>query len=208
MDYCKACAYIMDITNNIHVENNDNSDNSSNKNNDKYNTESSDYDPSSELSSLSSDNIKNILNGIDINIDNNFNIDSLYKNPDFNNLSSNEQTIIVNRILTKTKQSSHNKHAYYYCNNCGYHEPIPKRTLIISKNIKKDNSDSGDLNDNNFINYINDPTYPKTRNYKCINNSCDTHKHPDKKLATFYRLGNSYNTRYICHLCNSFWSTA
>lgn len=204
MDYCKACSYIMDITNNIHIENDDNTDNTSNN---KYNTESSDYDPSSELSSLSSDNIKNILDGIDINIDSNFNVDSLNKNPEFNKLTPNEQTLIVNRILGKTKQSNNNKNAYFLCGNCGYHEAIPKRTLIISKNIKKGNSDSGDLNDNNFLNYVNDPTFPKSKNYNCINKECVSHKHPEKKLATFYRLEGSYNTRYICHLCSSFWNT-
>ncbi len=179
---------------------------------------SSDYDvsfnelaDSTEGSSISEFNINEILGGNDINIDmKNFNINELNKNATFNKLSSFQKTLVINRILEKipkqknTKQIYNiQKESYFYCKSCGYNKKIPNKQFIFSRgNEKKD-----DFYNYRFIDYVNDNTMPKTKNYNCINETCNTHKNPSIKLAVFYRQKDSYNVRYVCSVCKSFWNT-
>jgi hypothetical protein len=177
--------------------------------------ESSDYDVSFDEStggsSISESNINEILGGNDVNIDmKNFNINELNKNTTFNKLSSNQKTLVINRILEKipkqknTKQTSNiQKESYFYCKSCGYNKKIPNKQFIFSRGDEK----KDDFYNYRFIDYINDNTLPKTKNYNCINEKCTTHKNPSIKLAVFYRQKDSYNVRYVCSVCKSYWNT-
>jgi len=177
--------------------------------------ESSDYDVSISESigganSISEDDVNNILDGSDTDIimGKNFNISDLNKNAIFNKLSNEQKTLVINRILDKTpkqKQSKSNvyssKKSYFYCKSCGYNEKIPNQKFIFSRGNENKNT----IYNYNFMNFINDNTLPRTKNYNCINPTCDTHKNPNTKMAVFYRHKGSYNIRYICKVCNKYW---
>ena len=218
----------MDITNNISSDNNDNKQSGGNIDNKQSdgNTnnlegiyiESSDYDVSiSEsyggASALSSDNVTDLLNGSDTDINvKNFNINELNRNPYFNKLSSNEKTLVINRILEKIpKNNKHqknneisvNKESYFYCKSCGYNEKIPKKQFIFSRGDEK----KDDIYSSRFINYKYDNTLPYSKKYNCISDTCLTHAQPELKMAVFYRQKGSYNVKYICTVCNNYWNT-
>jgi len=219
--FCKNCENFMDITNNISIiESDKNLIGGTNligeSNLDGVHIESSDYDVSMSESiggtNISDSNVNDILNGSDVELDiKNFNINDLNKNPSFNKLSSNQKTLVINRILEKIPknkqhkqtESTNNKDSYFYCKSCGYNEKIPNRQFIFSRgNEKKD-----DFYNYRFLNYIHDNTLPRSKNYNCINDKCSTHQNPSSKLAVFYRQKGSYNVRYICTICNNFWNT-
>lgn len=215
--FCKNCDNLMDITNNI---SNTLEDIQSWGNNDNIvgdtEVESSDYDVSISESfvggsdNISDNDLSNLLDGSDTNISlpKNFNINDLNKNPSFNKLSMEQKTLIVNRILenapkqkqTKTNTQS-NKKSYFYCKSCGYNEKIPNKKFIFSRG----NENKNEIFNYNFINFVNDNTLPRTKNYNCINSNCPTHSNPEAKIAVFYRHSGSYNIRYICQICNKYW---
>jgi len=228
--FCKNCENFMDITNNISnviedIQTDQEGGFVFNQNNligtkdiselEGVQIESSDYDVSFDEStggsSISESNINEILGGNDVNIDmKNFNINELNKNTTFNKLSSNQKTLVINRILEKipkqknTKQTSNiQKESYFYCKSCGYNKKIPNKQFIFSRGDEK----KDDFYNYRFIDYINDNTLPKTKNYNCINEKCTTHKNPSIKLAVFYRQKDSYNVRYVCSVCKSYWNT-
>ena len=214
--FCKNCDNFMDITNNIsgaldEIQSGGNLINEF----EGVHVESSDYDVSISESfgganSISEDDVSNILDGsdTDVSISKNFNISDLNKNPVFNKLSNEQKTLVINRILEKTpkqKQSKSNiystKKSHFYCKSCGYNEKIPNQKFIFSRG----NENKNEIFNYNFMNFINDNTLPRTKNYNCINSNCATHSNPKVKMAVFYRHKDSYNVRYICKICNKYW---
>jgi hypothetical protein len=167
--------------------------------------ESSYYEPSiSEKDSLDNE----LINTLDPK---NFNINDLNKNPKFNKLSNEQKTLVINNILekmpklTKTKSNENPtyKKSYFYCKSCGHNEVIPDKMMIFSKG----NENKEDIDNLKYNNYKYDNTLPFTKKYNCINDNCSTHKEPNLKMAVFYRKKNSYNIKYICSVCNSYWNT-
>lgn len=161
---------------------------------------------------ISDETIISVLNGSNTELNlKNFNVSDLNKNPTFNKLSTQQKTLIINRILDKISKgksfkqstSSIKKESYFYCKSCGYYEKIPPRQFIFSRGDEK----KDDMYNQSFINYKHDNTLPYSRNYNCINDKCITHKKPELKMAVFYRQKESYNVRYICTLCDSYWNT-
>ena len=216
--FCKNCDNFMDITNNISntLEEIQSGGNVLDEL-DRAQVESSDYDVSitesiGGINSISEDEVSNILGGsdTDISMSKNFNIDDLNKNQVFNKLSNEQKTLVINRILEKNlnpkqKQSKSSiystKKSHFYCKSCGYNEKIPNQKFIFSRG----NENKNEIFNYNFMNFVNDNTLPRTKNYNCINSNCSTHKNPEIKMAVFYRHKNSYNIRYICKICNKFW---
>lgn len=216
--FCKICENFMDITNNISSSEINNQDQHGGNNLSGIQIDSSDYDVSMTESmgggsSISENNVNDILNGNEVDIEiKNFNINDLNKNSTFNKLSSNQKTLIINRILEKIPKSTKtnkinesivNKESYFYCKSCGYNEKIPEKMFIFSRGDEK----KDDLYNSRFINYKYDNTLPYSKKYNCINNNCLTHKNPEKKMAVFYRQKGSYNIRYICTICDNYWNT-
>lgn len=214
--FCKNCDNLMDITNNISSTLEEIQ--SGGNNNDilgDTQIESSDYDVSISESiggadTISENDISNLLDGSDTNIllPKKFNINDLNKNQTFNKLSMEQKTLVVNRILDnvpKQKQTKSNvqsnKKSYFYCKSCGYNEKIPNKKFIFSRGNEKKN----EIFNYNFINFVNDNTLPRTKNYNCINSNCSSHSNPEVKMAIFYRHSGSYNIRYICQICNKYW---
>lgn len=188
----------------------------------KHQDESSDYDVSSEIISskkkkgqiITEENIIDILQGKDLTFEvEHFNPSDLNKIPFFNTLTSNQKTLIINRFYDKIPKNLKNKpevnastkDSYFYCKNCGYNEIIPPRTFIFSR--KNENSGEDTLS-NRFTNFKHDSTLPKTKKYNCINKDCATHSDPKLKNAVFHRIGTTYAIRYICSVCNYYWTTS
>ena len=216
----------MDITNNVslNVNNtNDITENIKNESEGKSVTSSDNEKTISEFSAtpniqltenslLSDEIINDVLEGKETTINyKNFDINDLNKNQLFNKLSNNQKTLIINRILEKVpktikinKNSDINKESYYYCKTCGYYEKIKNKTSIFTRGNEKKNY-SYNLQ---ISQYKNDNTLPLTKKYTCINDSCETHKDPKLKFAVFFRENeSSYNVKYLCTVCDSFWNT-
>ena len=230
--FCEVCQNFMDITNNVSSDTNNEENNLPEENNlTKENNQidkdeenriktatSSDYELKiSEMSltenSLLSDTLINeVLEGKETNINyKNFDLNDLNKNQIFNKLSNNQKTLVINRILEKVpktikinKSTDLNKESYNYCKTCGYYEKIKNKTSIFTRGNEKKNY-SYNLK---FLQYKNDYTLPTTKKYNCINDSCKTHTDPKIKYAVFFRdRESSYNVKYICTVCDSYWNT-
>jgi len=215
--FCEICENFMDITNNISNEIADINKDDNDKKQLEIKDDSSDYDVTDSMqggsSTISETNVQDILNGHDIDFDTkNFNLDIFKNNQHFKKLTNNQKTLVINRILekipkpsklNKSNESVVNKDSYFYCKSCGYNKKIPEKMFIFSRGDEK----KDDLYNNRFINNKNDNTLPFSKKYNCINDNCLTHKNPEKKMAVFYRQKSSYNIRYICTICDSYWNT-
>ena len=196
--YCIKCQNFMDISNNLSFINDN-----------ENNIESSDYETSLDKNDLlTKKDITDILNGKDKNIyDKINNVNDIKNNMYFEELDDKDKNIIINKYFEFiNKNNSDNvKNTYFYCSNCGYSEIIKNNTVIFSKNTKvKDN----ELLNENFLNYKYDQTLPTTKKYNCLDDKCPTHKDPAIKNAIFYRIEKTYEIKYICTICNSYWKTS
>lgn len=145
--------------------------------------------------------IKKILNDI--------NIKDLLKRSEYTSLSLQNQELLFNifeELLPKNKKKIttiiSKKHEivydiYYKCNDCSYQHLIKPDTLIYSEIVHKEESQFTDLS-----HLINDPLYPRTKNYTCINKECESHT-SNNKLALFKRTNNK--KQLICEICKHQW---
>ena len=91
----------------------------------------------------------------------------------------------------------------YKCFTCGAEYPLEPETIIYSINYKKQHF----IFDDDDIEFkINDPTLPRTKDYKCENIDCETNiKNDTYKEAVFYRASSSYHLKYACCICKHTW---
>jgi len=215
--FCKICENFMDITNNVSVSNKEDDMETETE----TEVESSDYDVTSSskkskktsFTVLNEDILEKVLNGsiLEIEIDEK-DINDKNKISYFNKLTSNQKTLLINRLYEKIPKSqkipkeisTNVKLSYFYCKNCGHNEKIPNKMLIFNRSNEKSSVDNFNTN---FLNYKYDPLLPRTKKYTCNNTTCITHKQPEKKRALFFRVSNTYVIKYICLECNSFWQT-
>ena len=73
-------------------------------------------------------------------------------------------------------------------------------TLIFSK-YSNDISQSYTSKDSSIMKYSD--ILPKTRKYKCPNSECESHHDLSKKEATFFRMNNNVQIKYICNACDT-----
>lgn len=221
--FCKICKNFMDITNNVSIPNINPIENILDTTTIKHDDISSDYDISSDINiskkkkmtTINEEDILSILSGKDLSFElDNFNMNDLNKVSFFNKLDSNQKTLVINRLyekIPKNQKMPKNidavtvKDSYFYCKNCGYNEKIPEKTFIFSRTSEKSNEDTFS---SRFINFKHDNTLPFTKKYNCINKNCMTHKDPATKNAVFHRMGGSYAIRYICSVCDFYWTTS
>lgn len=184
--FCNECYNFMDITNTVY-ENRD--------------------IPKEFLSTTEEINnlnifIETVLKGenYDPSLIENISIEQIHENEYFKSLDKNKKTMVINSFLKKTKNKTDelkNKF-YFYCNNCGFNTPIKNKTCIYQDKI--------DIKPINVENYKYDQTFPTTKKYVCINKNCDTHSKPEIKKASFFKLNpHSYETTFLCHVCNITW---
>jgi DNA-directed RNA polymerase subunit M/transcription elongation factor TFIIS len=191
-------------------------------NTEKENEHTGGYDKSKsskdspELKTIS--NILELLKNkeyVDDNIIKKIKLKELVKDQAYKKLPSSVKNYIYNYIndinLEKKKSigdtsdiSDRNK-AYYICNSCGYYELIKKKTLIMSIISNENENEHYENIHDSHIDLLNSNTLPRTRNYICINKSCNTQKNKNLKEAVFTRITNTPNVRYICVECKTSW---
>lgn len=170
-------------------------------------------------STIEIDVITNIINkilgkqAITTNEIKSISLPSVTKHASYKKLSSDDKEIVFNKInellpkdlkvVSSGEQKSTSNIAFFLCNNCGHNEPIKPKTLIYSK--------SSSTNANNIVAedqkakvYSN--ILPRTRQYKCPNAKCESHKNVGKRIAVFYRLSGTYKMGYTCMACRETWT--
>ena len=138
----------------------------------------------------------------------------------YNDIELNLSKEVLDNYLSKKKQdksrileyynkiSSSNKIIHKYilkCTSCGENYYLHPETIIYSFNFNKTNSI---FNDNDIDLKLYDPTLPRTKDYICPNNNCETNNknfNNSNKEAVFYRSSGGYNLKYACLNCKSSW---
>jgi hypothetical protein len=133
---------------------------------------------------------------------------NLEKSQNYKKLSAKQKDYIYNFINDKVEkyapknQNTSHKNMYFICKNCGNHEVIKDGTIIASKENAKNTVSEITFNAKEYLQM---PILPRTRQYDCPNDKCESHKNAAKKSAAFMRLTNSYKMRYICESCETAW---
>ena len=146
------------------------------------------------------DNLKKIISNIEIK--------DIIKSTEYTSLPLDKQELLYNmfqellprdkkKISTIIKNKSDKYDIYYKCNDCNFSQQIKPGTLIYSETVNKEESPFIDLS-----HLIDDPLYPRTKNYTCINKDCESHT-TSNKLALFKRTNDK--KQFICEICKHQW---
>lgn len=133
----------------------------------------------------------------------NFNENSLKLYLKIKNLSTKENTDILNsfyKILNNQKDLSQ---FFLKCVNCNTHNVLQSGTILYTINFTLNNTYN--MTNEDIIIKSHDPILPRTSDYICPNAKCKTHKDIDSKEAVFYRNDKNYNLTYICCACYNQW---
>jgi uncharacterized protein YozE (UPF0346 family) len=90
------------------------------------------------------------------------------------------------------------------CSTCGTEYMLKPETVIYSLNFKKQQSLFDDDIDELIDLKFDDQTLPRTKDYICPYNTCDSNKknfNSAKKEAVFYRASGSFHMKYGCLVC-------
>jgi len=127
----------------------------------------------------------------------------LLKNKNFKKLSSDQQQNILNKYSEFSTDKTND--AFFICNNCNYHTKITSGTKIFETSFKENK-----ITDDSLLNLrIMDNTLPRTKDFICPNENCNSHKKENEKTreAVFYRpYNNRYDVKYICSECVTLWN--
>lgn len=128
-----------------------------------------------------------------------FSINDLSNNPKFKKMDKESQKFIITRY-DELKNASTGRHsAFFQCNSCGYSKAIKPGTLLFNRSYVIE-----DIVEDPRMKTI-DPTLPRTKDYVCRNDKCESHKNLDLKEAVFFRKKNSFQLTYVCCLCETAW---
>ena len=118
-------------------------------------------------------------------------------------LDSNNSKVILNKYDSLIINNSFD--TYFICNNCNYHTKITSGTKIFETSFKENK-----ITDDSLLNLrIMDNTLPRTKDFICPNENCNSHKKENEKTreAVFYRpYNNRYDVKYICSECVTLWN--
>jgi hypothetical protein len=107
----------------------------------------------------------------------------------------------VNKKFIELNSTGYNI-AYFICKNCQFITKLNQGTTIYKVSL---NSNNNQYEENIDIRNK-DNTLPRTKDYICPNNKCNSHKNLLDKEAVFYRPDkNSYRLEYNCSICNTIW---
>jgi len=135
-------------------------------------------------------------------------LNELINNSNYKKLKNKHKEYVYNKfqdlifIRKKQENDGNNKYekVYFICNNCGFKKPIDEDTLIFSKvssNISQNYSTT------DFKDMINCDILPRTRKYICPNSKCESYIDIKKREASFFRMNNTFQVKYICHACGT-----
>jgi hypothetical protein len=138
----------------------------------------------------------------------------LIKNASFHKLSSKNRELVlgaVQHMLPDNEKKLHGKDGMsssrklnFHCGNCGFQTSLKPGTEIFQESILDTAQKSQDLS--KYRDMADDPTLPRTRNYTCPNEKCDTHKKPSLSEMVSIRVNNyNFSTVFVCCVCRSSW---
>jgi hypothetical protein len=110
---------------------------------------------------------------------------------------------IKKKILTLIEDMSNsdeNTNFYLFCTNCGYNRPLDTGFHIMSKNPEGVASIHDYSDDSSTRNDIHTGIYPRTREFKCPNDKCESN-HGKPTEACMMRDGDTYKMVYVCTTC-------
>jgi hypothetical protein len=88
----------------------------------------------------------------------------------------------------------------YKCPLCGHTEDISETCIIVNELDRKINDYP--LNPNMIYDY----TLPRTRQIKCPNNDCASHKgEKNPEIIVFQYNPEMLNVGYMCSVCRNYW---
>lgn len=97
---------------------------------------------------------------------------------------------------TKKKENS----SVFNCLTCNTKKHIPNGTVIYEKVSKKYKNS---YKKENLHELKKSKILLNTREYTCPNDKCESHKNPEKREASVFRLSESADVIYICNTCNT-----
>ena len=86
----------------------------------------------------------------------------------------------------------------WQCKVCGTEEPCMER-IIITKKYKGSKIDNINVTD-----IIYDPSYPRSKKYKCPTKTCESNK-DKKKRECIFLTGQDMKKIYVCVVCRTQW---
>jgi len=148
----------------------------------------------------SADIFKKLENNEDLsNFKTDVKIEEITKNIKYKKLNDNEKTKITklyNDVITSGIE--------FKCTNCNNSVEIKESILLYELDMNSKNNNIKTLEENQL--YCNNPILPRTHDYICKNEFCETHKNSKiKKESVFYRENNSMKVNYICCICYFNW---
>ena len=142
----------------------------------------------------------------------NIDINTVMKSHEYNILSNKEQNYILNKVqdtlefsekkISKIKPKIVEFHIYYLCTNCLYYKSLVPGTQIFNKSYKA----KGHTKIKNYSHMISNPVLPRTKEYTCVNQKCQTHKKPELKEAIFITDKAKQLLVYVCVICKVQWT--
>ena len=105
-------------------------------------------------------------------------------------------------MLEDAHNSDGNTNAYFICNNCMSTRRIPEGFCIYMKNQENTASQRNYDDESVYRNMIFQKTIPRTRNFKCTNESCPSLKSDIPTEAVFFRKPNTYEVVMVCCICS------
>lgn len=98
----------------------------------------------------------------------------------------------------KYYQKEEEEGLYWFCQSCGTKEPCVEKVIMTKRYVesKIDNIDVTDI--------IYDPSYPRSKKFKCPNKTCISNKDKSKRECIFL-TGNNMKKIYVCVSCRTQW---
>lgn len=126
-------------------------------------------------------------------------LDEIIKNARYKKISE-EAKENINKLFEEAPTSG----VEFKCNNCNNSIEIKESILLYELDVNSKNEKIKTLEENQL--YCNNPILPRTHDYICKNDFCETNKNSKiKKEAVFYRENNSMKVNYICCICYYNW---
>lgn len=152
--------------------------------------------------------IENLLEGDNVSESDvkGIDLEKLNKAPSYKKLPAKSKELVYNTISDKQqnkkfKDVSQKGIAFFICHNCGHKHKVEEGTMVFSRNSEANISHVD--REENYMDYVNDPTVNRTRRYVCHNEKCPSHKNLMMRKAVFFRVNN--RIRYICTACKTSW---
>ena len=91
----------------------------------------------------------------------------------------------------------------FKCLNCNNTSNISETIRLFEYNLGSEKKKISSNDENKLL--CRNPIYPRTKDYKCKNINCITHKDDKLKEAIYFKKSNTYNVTYICCTCYNEW---